>query len=308
MNVRRCPLWASAAAQVTRRLPAARYRAIGFLPSAAPFAAPFPADRRLQFICDPADAISREVFFAGSYEPQLTLIARALLAAGDVVADVGANWGYFTLLSAALVGAGGRVLSLEPEPRLFARLSAHVELNALRQVSCHCAAATARAGDASLQPYDAASGNRGTSRLVEASAPDAITVRGVALDTVLDEAGLDGVSFVKIDVEGAEPSVLEGMNDGLRARRYRCLFIEWHPSSTPAEAIADAARRLHAAGYAAWAVDHSVAATRRAAYRGSIGLAPAQLPVDGAWPHWLAVSRDAQQDALAALVTVLPRE
>ena len=46
-----------------------------------------------------------------------------------VVVDVGANWGYFTLMAAQLIGRTGRVLAVEPDPRMFALLQRNLSLN-----------------------------------------------------------------------------------------------------------------------------------------------------------------------------------
>ena len=79
------------------------------------------------FRCNPRESISRaDVYFTGRYEPQETAILRELLKPGMTFVDVGANWGYFTLVGAHLVGPSGRVISLEPEPRLFRLLVSNV--------------------------------------------------------------------------------------------------------------------------------------------------------------------------------------
>ena len=61
-----------------------------------------------------------------------------------------------------------------------------------------------------------------------------VPVSVTTLDALIGKHGAP--AFIKIDVEGAEPSVLEGMAAGLRAGRYRHVFIEWHPSATPSAA------------------------------------------------------------------------
>ena len=71
------------------------------------------------FECDLRDAISREVCFTGRYEPLETLLVQSTLRPGMTFVDVGANWGYFTLVASHLVGSSGLVVSLEPDPRLF---------------------------------------------------------------------------------------------------------------------------------------------------------------------------------------------
>ena len=60
------------------------------------------------FECDPRDAIAREVCFTGRYEPQETALVRTILRPGMSFVDVGANWGYFTLLAAWLEWSDSR--------------------------------------------------------------------------------------------------------------------------------------------------------------------------------------------------------
>ena len=110
----RPPFWVSASASVIRRLPAGRYQLADALARFAgePFLAYLPADLGgWSFVCDLRDTISREACFTGRYEPQETQIAQRLLAPGMVVVDVGANWGYFTLVVAHLVGGSGAVIA-----------------------------------------------------------------------------------------------------------------------------------------------------------------------------------------------------
>jgi hypothetical protein len=54
---------------------------------------------------------------AGSYEPDVTAVFRRFLRPGGHVLDLGANIGYFTMLSAHLVGPRGSVTAVEPNPR-----------------------------------------------------------------------------------------------------------------------------------------------------------------------------------------------
>src|SRR6266699_2559349 len=69
------------------------------------------------------------------------------LRPGDTFVDVGANIGLFTLIAARLVGPQGRVLSFEPTPETFARLTKNVQTNRLENVSCQQLALSDRAGE-----------------------------------------------------------------------------------------------------------------------------------------------------------------
>jgi FkbM family methyltransferase len=123
------------------------------------------------FLCDLRDSIAREVCFTGLYEPQETAVVRAVLKSGMTFVDVGANWGYFTLLAAHLVGRAGRVLSLEPDPRLFQTLSSNVAMNRLSQVRALQLAAADAPGLLNLAGFDERQGNFGLSRIVESKNP-----------------------------------------------------------------------------------------------------------------------------------------
>lgn len=245
------------------------------------------------FACDLRDMIAREVFFTGGYAPQETALVRAVLRPGATFVDVGANWGYFTLLAAHRVGAGGRVVALEPDPRLFALLQRNVAMNGLGMVDVVRVAAADRAGELQLAGYDAAGGNWGVSSLMADAAGERFSVDAATVDEVLDARGVDSVDLLKMDIEGAEEMALRGMEAGLARGRYRRVLMELHPTLHPrgAAVAADVARLLEAHGYRGWRVDSSPAATRRAAYSAPDAhhlLQPLSSDAGGeAWPHQL---------------------
>ncbi|MGH9315331.1 MAG: FkbM family methyltransferase [Vicinamibacterales bacterium] len=291
------PLWVRAARPVVRRLPAGRYLAIRWLCRGRRdrFIAPFTAGRcALSFVCDLRDGIAREACFIGGYGPQETRLLDALLAPGMTVIDVGANWGYFTLVAASIVGPRGRVIALEPEPRLFDLLEQNLRLNGLSHATALREAATDRASTMALHTFDENCANWGVSSVVRAQ-PGAVatTVAGRPLDAVVRDAGLASIHLVKIDVEGHELEVLAGMACGLRAGRYRRLIVEWHPAAlrSPRAALEAGFAGLSEAGYRGWWIDHTQAATRSAAYGGPLRLYPVHAAgFDDAWPHtiWVA--------------------
>jgi FkbM family methyltransferase len=216
--------------------------------------------------------------------------------------DVGANWGYFTLLAAHLVGARGRVLSLEPDPRLFATLQENLALNAYDWALALPVAAASAPGTLTLSGYDEAGENWGLSRLAE-DGPGGQTFQVAAepLDALLDRQGIDRVDLLKMDIEGAEELALRGMEKGLACHRYERLLLEVHPTilAERGRSVADVCAPLTEAGYRGWRVDHSPAATRRAAYARELQPRDFLGPIDlttalDAWPHllWLAPGQD----------------
>src|SRR6266566_1848196 len=136
-NLPQAPCWVRLSAALIRHLPAGRYRTMQKLPRpCSAFLMHLPEEvGGYSFRCDLRDTISREVCFTGRYEPQETALGRSTWRPGMSFVDVGANWGYFTLLAASLVGTNGRVLSLEPDPRLFSILRDNIVRSGLNQVT-----------------------------------------------------------------------------------------------------------------------------------------------------------------------------
>jgi FkbM family methyltransferase len=155
----------------------------------------------------------------GTYEREQTALFEQMLRPGDTVLDVGANVGYYTLLAAVLVGEHGRVHAFEPEPRNAGFLRRHAAINRCRNVTVQQAAVSDRAGTAR---FDFGSGS-GTGHLADAGA---IEVRTLRLDDYCAEHGL-APTAIKIDVEGAEMSVLQGARETLR-RHLPALFLSTH--------------------------------------------------------------------------------
>jgi FkbM family methyltransferase len=291
------PLWVRATARVVRGLPLGRYRLLHALPqTAAPFWAWLPVEG-YRFRCDLRDSISREVCFTGQYEPQETALIRALLAPGMTFVDVGANWGYHSLVAARLVGPGGRVVCLEPEPRLFEVLAGNVSANGLAGVTCLPLAAAESPGEVLFATYQESGGNYGVSRIVGEQAAAAGRVAARPLDAILDELAIERVDLVKMDIEGAEASALRGLRARLAGGRVGRLLLELHPRelAEQGDSVQQVLDDLRGHGYAGWWIDHSPAATRRAAY-GRRDVASTLLKPMGAesapdsWPHtlWLA--------------------
>ena len=155
-------------------------------------------------------------------EPGTAGILRATLRPGGVVVDAGANNGLFSLIAASLVGPSGRVHAFEPHPAAYERLKANVRANGFSQVSAYPLALSNRTGRAFL----AGALDDGMSSLKATGG----TRFEVPLETLDRAIGPIPVDLVKIDVEGSELEVLEGMtalfarNPGLR------LLVEWNRS------------------------------------------------------------------------------
>jgi FkbM family methyltransferase len=291
------PLWVSLSASAIRTLPFGRYQLANALAKLAsrPFLARLPNDLGgSMFICDLHDTISREVCFTGRYEPQETQLAMRLLGPGKTALDVGANWGYFTLVCAHLVGPNGCVLALEPHPRLSAMLTENAAANALTQVDVLKLAAGAHAGAQRFVDFDEQVGNFGLARTAQRSEASDFECESVALDALLDARGLGVVDLIKIDIEGGEADAIRGMSDGLQRHRYRYVLLECHPAELAGlgATLDQCVEPFVRAGYRGWRIDHSPDMHRRAALS-PIPASELLTPIDrqvlasDAWPHLL---------------------
>ncbi len=175
---------------------------------------------------DVSDWLGRHIYVTGEYEAATTRIFRERLNAGKTVLDIGANAGYFSCLSAALVGPTGRVVSFEPVPRLNAKLKENLALNGFDLTNVHAVALSNE--NSSARFHVGPLNHSGVSSLRsiddESESIDVQVVRG---DDYLRE--IDRIDFIKIDVEGAECHVLEGMQD-LLSRFRPDLVIEITPA------------------------------------------------------------------------------
>lgn len=300
------PVWIRLAAMMIHRLPVARYRAMTAVSSR--FKHPFLMKLSDQmggywFKCDLRDSIAREICFNSRYEPQETSLIESILRPGMTFADVGANWGYFTLIAAHLIGKHGRVISLEPDPRLFRTLQDNISRNRLSQVTALQVAAADEPGTLTLNGYDENGENWGVSSLI-ADAVESASIFSTAarpLDSLLDEQGIDRVDLLKMDIEGAEEMALRGMSAGLAQHRYKRILLEAHPALLAAQqrTTSDILNLLTEAGYRGWVIDHSLQAVRRAAYARAVNPADYLKRIDAndsfdAWPHFLWLSPDSE--------------
>ena len=177
----------------------------------------------------------------------------ALIAPGQVIADVGASVGLFTCRMARLVGPAGRVHAFEPNPQRHARLRALAGRR--RPITLHPVALSDTAGEAELW-IPRVEGRVFAERAFLDRPGDHASAEPVAvpLATFDAEVGEDGehVAFIKCDVEGHERAVLAGAANTLdRARPAVLVEVEERHHTRPLdEILAD----VVPGDYVAWAV------------------------------------------------------
>lgn len=151
----------------------------------------------------------------GTNELPVQLAFQRSIRPGQTVFDVGSNVGFFALLAARLVGPGGSVHAFEAVPACAKALSRNVARNGFANVTVHAVAVGQQRGQIELMQGRHPGGATTSTADRPQSYVGSILVPSVALDEMIAAAELPTPDFVKIDVEGAEPEVLRGMETTL---------------------------------------------------------------------------------------------
>jgi FkbM family methyltransferase len=182
-------------------------------------------------------------------------LLRRLVRPGMEVVDIGANLGLYSLLFAELTGPTGRVHAFEPEPTLFKALQRNLQRNGAANVR---AVNLALGNCPGRVAFYRSLFNSGDNRLGDmAWKGQRLEVEQVRLDDALPNRRVD---FVKMDVQGYELKVLEGMDGVLEASPEVSIYFEFCPADlqaagTPPEAILE---HLQQRGFRVWHIDKGV--------------------------------------------------
>ena len=170
-------------------------------------------DLNLRFKVRTADVNGRHLYKYGHRDAELTgfLFRNLRLEPGDVVIDIGANFGWYSLLFERLASAPVDIFAFEPDPDNFGLLTENLALNASARVTPMQQALAERTGVSQLHRYNKDS-NLGRHSLLPINDGEAVSVATVALDDFWQSRGLgDRVPrFIKIDIEGYELMALQG--------------------------------------------------------------------------------------------------
>src|SRR3981081_1129139 len=165
-------------------------------------------------------------YFFHTHEMFLERIFKRYLAAGKTFVDIGANCGYWSAYTLSLVGQSGEVHAFEPVPQYFAFVRRLAELNPGYRICANQVACGARPGSSTMavvepraENFDNYDTSIGSSSLATGFLDHAreltenITVEVIAFDDYVRERkiDLDRVGLIKIDVEGFEAAVFDGM-------------------------------------------------------------------------------------------------
>ena len=155
----------------------------------------------------------------GSFEYEKQRMFEEKVAPGDIVFDIGANVGFYTLLASILVGPQGKVFAFEPDPRNLHFLREHLRINSIKNV---CVIEAAVADYTGIANFDAGP-NASMGHLAD---DGGIQVKTVSLDALVKSGEVPHPDCLKIDVEGGEVLVLLGASGVLT--HHPVIFLATH--------------------------------------------------------------------------------
>lgn len=153
-------------------------------------------------------------FIRGTYEEFKTEGLLKVVRRGDVSYDIGGHVGYYAIVESVLAGDQGEVYVFEPRPLNIAYIKRHIEINGISNVHLVEAAVSDRKGEARFETRT----GTGTGHMSDTGN---LSVSTVIIDELVESGSYPPPNFIKIDVEGAEASVLKG------ARR---TIEKWRPN------------------------------------------------------------------------------
>ncbi len=166
------------------------------------------------------DGISTELALFNTHEPLNTELLTQNLKKGMVCFDVGANIGYYTLLESKMVGDEGKVIAIEPSPINFKQLQKNIQNEKAKNVELYQIAG----GDQNstikflLDPHSNLSRIISNEEKVREKG-EIVDVPMKKLDSFLEASTIRTLDFIRMDVEGYEFNILEGMRNSIKKFR-----------------------------------------------------------------------------------------
>ncbi len=160
------------------------------------------------------------------YEPFETELVKKQIRKGDVVLDIGANIGYYTLIFANLVGEKGKVFAFEPAPENFAILEENVHINSYRNAILVQKAISNKTSKVSLYLRE---DNPGDHRIYDShDGRKSIEIEAIRADDYFEDYQ-GRIDFIKMDIQGAEVGAIEGMTKLLKRNPNIRILTEFWP-------------------------------------------------------------------------------
>ena len=154
-------------------------------------------------------------------------LSESRILPGNIVVDAGASGsGIATMCFSKLVGDTGKVIALEPDKKNFQVLEQNLKLNDVKNVIALNKGLWSREETLS---FDSGMGESSSVSFTnEHDGGNRVNIACVDLDHLLKDLGVQGVDFIKMDIEGAEIEALEGMKSTLNAAKPSLAIASYH--------------------------------------------------------------------------------
>lgn len=182
-----------------------------------------PLNGNFKIKCDTNTWIGSRIIYLGDYEPILKKHFKTHINLGDTVLDIGANIGLHTLYFAELAGNNGKVIAFEPVLSNFNNLKANIALNPFKNIQTENIA-LGHKNEIIKIAADESSTNPGSFNLFDREGENEIICK--IGDEVLNNEKID---FIKIDVEGYEGYVIDGLFETIKKNKPKIVF-EYDPN------------------------------------------------------------------------------
>jgi FkbM family methyltransferase len=170
--------------------------------------------------------IASHLCMNGYWEAGITMAIARLVQPGWNCLDVGANHGYFTLLLADAVGKSGRVVAMEPNPRLVGMVQQSIAANGFDEwTTVTSKAASDRSADKIQLVIPPGHTGHASIGMVATEQDEVIEIETIAIDQLTET--WSHVDFVKIDAEGAEEQIWYGMRQTIRKNPNIVILLEF---------------------------------------------------------------------------------
>jgi FkbM family methyltransferase len=160
------------------------------------------------------------------YEENETNFFKNSINKGDIIIDIGANIGYYTLLFARLAGNVGKVYAFEPDPRNYTLLEKNIRTNNHMNVKLEKMAVSDKKTKSKLYLKDSGVGSSINNSNIDKV--DEIDIDTISLDDYFKDNSINP-DFIKIDIEGHELNALKGMKSFLQLNNKVQIMVEYNP-------------------------------------------------------------------------------
>jgi len=172
----------------------------------------------------PNDHIQQQIFWYGYYEKEYALTFESFVQKNSVVFDIGANAGYYSLITATKA-IEGQVFSFEPYSIHFEELGKNIGINKLKNIFPIKLAVSDKEEESQLFISDDTNSGMTGLNAAKNFSGQIEKIKTILLDNWMKKQDIQRIDCIKIDIEGAEYFALAGMKDILQNFK-PVLFIE----------------------------------------------------------------------------------